>query len=100
MVESNVKQMPDRIEFVPNTTLGRGGYAPCKQDILGGRVEQLDALLILIADTSGEDNPQGFQNLNDSIQAAVLRLASSLATEIHEIHEELFVERFNASPRL
>lgn len=69
-------------------TLGRSGYRPDAKSQLAIRVEQLDALMIVITarDTDGSSDPEeGFGNCNREIQYAVLDLASSLAQEIHEL---------------
>lgn len=95
MAESNVKQLPGRLEFRPHTTLGRNGNVPSKRDRMNERLEHLDALLCLVTNDIGEEEGRGFQNLNTTIQASVLYLASRLATEVHELHTELEIESWN-----
>lgn len=95
MADSNVKQLPERLRFVPGTTLGRSGYIPSKEDQLAMRIEHLDALLCLMTNDLNEEDGHGLLNLNSSIQAAVLHLASSLATEVHELHTELTIANVN-----
>lgn len=83
-----------RFNYVPNKTLGRSGYIEGNQDKLAARVRQLDALLCLVScsDGSSEDGQAGFFSFNQEIQRATLQLASSLATEIHELHEEISIQ--------
>jgi hypothetical protein len=64
----------------------------CKKDIMGERIEHLDALLFLVTNDLDGGEGHGFQNLNKAIQTSVLLLASSLATEIRELNEALEVE--------
>lgn len=91
----------DRFNYVPNTTLGRSGYIEGSHDKLATRVRQLDALLCLVScsDGSCEDGQAGFFSLNKEIQRANLELASSLATEIHELHEEIEMEAIKQKMR-
>lgn len=96
MAKSNVRHMPPHLTFVPGTTLGRNGNIPSKEDRLGEQIEFLDALLCLITNDIGESEESGFQNLNNSIQASVLYLASRMATEVHELHVELMIEKLKA----
>ena len=85
----------DAYKYVPNRTLGRSGYVPSVSDGMHERVNQLDALLCVL--TTGPDGEEGFLNLNNDIQYAVLCLASRLATEINEAQEELMMERIRKS---
>lgn len=96
MAESNVKQLTGRRQFVPGTTLGRSGFVPDKSDLLAMRIEHLDALLCMLTNGLGEEGERSFFDLNNSIQASVLHLASSLATEVHELHTEVCIDEFNA----
>ncbi len=82
-------------DYTPNTTLGRSGHQIDKETRLGERVEQLDALLIVCTVGAADG---GFASCNKEIQMAALRLASDLATEVHELHEEIFLERLRNSP--
>lgn len=84
----------DRFNYVPGKTLGRSGYIEGNHDRLAARIRQLDALLCLVtcSDSSSEDGEVGFFSLNEEIQRTALELASSLATEIHELHEEISVD--------
>lgn len=96
MAASNVRQLPQPVPFVPGTTLGRSGHVPSKCDRLGQRIEFLDALLSLVAIGLHDEDAMGFSQLNSAIQASVLELASSLATEVHELHSEISIDRYNA----
>lgn len=96
MSDSTVRNMTPRLKFVPGTTLGRSGHTPSKEDRLSEEIEFLDALLCLITSDIGEPDSMGFQNQNNSIQASVLHLASRMATEVHELHKALQIEKFNA----
>lgn len=90
--------------YAPNLTLGRSGYVPPTSDRLAESIRQLDALLCLVTTTfdfhtGGDDKPlTPFQNLNNTIQATVLDLASGLATQVHELHEQLQREEASMSP--
>lgn len=95
MAVSTVRQIPERLTFVPHTTMGGNGYAPSLEARLAERIEHLDALLTLVTNEI-EDEGGGFQNLNNTIQAAVLRLASSLASEVNELHKEIETADVNA----
>lgn len=96
MAEQNVKQPSAPLQFAPGTTLGRNGHAPSKCDRLGERIEHLDALLNLVTVGLHDEEAMGFSQLNSSIQASVLELAASLAEEVHELHSEIAIERYNA----
>ena len=80
----------NRFTYVPGKTLGRSGSVEGPDDRLATRARQLDALLCVISCSSHADADEeaSFLNLNQEIQRATLDLASSLATEIHELHEE------------
>ncbi len=75
--------------FVPGRTLGRSGYVPPPIDKMDERIRQLDALMCVLV--SGSTPDEGFQNCNPDIQRTVLELASSLATEIHELRDEIIL---------
>lgn len=93
-IEMADQTVDDRFNYVPGKTLGRSGYIEGNHDKLATRVRQLDALLCLVScsDGSSEDGQAGFFSLNKDIQRATLELASSLATEIHELHEEISIQ--------
>ena len=93
------KTLDDRLAYVPGTTLGRSGYVFSASDRLGMRIAQLDALLCVISVSPESDDDEGFQNCNPQIQFSVLELAGSLATEIHELHEELLLADLRAEHR-
>ena len=78
-----------RLTYIPGKTLGRSGYVDSPAGRLAERVRHLDALLCVITCSDGPDGDDGFLGLNLEIQRATLDLASSLATEIHELHEEV-----------
>ena len=84
----------DQGNYVAGRTLGRSGYVTSVEDQLALNVGHLDALLCFI---TGEDDVKGeltgFWNIDNHIQRTVLHLASRLATEIHEDHEELLRRR-------
>ena len=84
--------LDDTYTFTPWTQLGRRGYVPAKSDQLSRKIEQLDALLAVMA--SGED--EGFQGCTSEIQLTVLHLASDLAAEVHDLHTEVSVEEMCA----
>jgi len=97
MAQTNTKPTPQRLTFVSGTTLGRSGHTPEKADRLSERLEHLDALLCLISgDEFREGHEHGFHALNGSMQSSVLSLASSLATEAHELQKEIKFNGFNA----
>lgn len=77
-------------DYTPGTTLGRTGFAMDEETRLGERIGQLDALMCIV--TAGSEDDHGFQGCNDEIQKTVLSLVSDLATEIHELHEKLFLK--------
>jgi hypothetical protein len=83
--------------YVPGLTLGRSGYVPRPIDKMGERIRQLDALMCTLVSSTTPD--EGFQNCNPDIQRTVLELASSLATEIHELHEEVTLAELAAADR-
>ena len=99
-MEPTLNSAPEagKFAYVPHVTLGRSGLVPGPNDRLGDRIEQLDALLCLVTNSEALDD--GFRSCNEDIQFAVLRLASSLATEIHEIHEELLLTDLAQSAHL
>lgn len=84
------KTSDQRFVYVSGKTLGRSGYVASPSDRLSERVRHLDALMCLITSSDGpdQDDEGGFFSLNREIQRATLELASSLATEVHELHEE------------
>ena len=80
------------MKYVPNRTLGASGYVQGPVDRLAIRVEMLHALLLLITTNSEESEPgAGFEAVNVEIQRCVLRLATELASEVHELHEQVVV---------
>ena len=80
--------LDDTYTFIPGTQLGRSGYVASKADQLGRKIEQLDALLAVLA--SGVD--EGFQGCNSEIQLTVLHLASDLAAEVHDLNTEISLQ--------
>lgn len=90
--------LDDSFSYVPGTPLGRSGYELDKQTRLAIRIEQLDALLVVIC--ASDDNEQGFSNCNSEIQNSVLGLASDLAKEVHELHEQTFLARMRDKERV
>lgn len=87
----------DRSSYLPNRTLGRSGYQSGPVDRLHERANQLDALLCVITSCTAGDEAEGFFNCNNQIQRSVLELASSLATEINEIQEEMSYNSLGAT---
>jgi len=86
--------------FVPGTTFGRSGYQPQAPDELADKIRCLDALMSLITERGGSgDRELALQNLNDDIQTGVLDLVGSLARDIHELHERIFIEDVNERVR-
>lgn len=90
--------LDERMTYVPGKTLGRTGYVSLPPDRLHERIGQLDALLCLVTTSTAQD--EGFQSCNSDIQRTVLELASSLATEIHELHEEVMLAELRAKHEL
>ena len=84
--------------YKPGKTLGRSGYVSDPADRLAERIRYLDALLCLVTAREGLEGgcEAGFGSVNDQIQRSVLDLASSLATEAHELHT--VVELARAAP--
>lgn len=96
MANTTLPQGDARHTYVPNRTLGRSGYIEDKKGQLSGKITHLDALLLLMTMAPDSDDPNDFASVNSDIQSAVLSLASTLASEIHELHEELFISELNA----
>lgn len=82
--------LDDAFTYRPNRTLGQSGYVPGPRERMAERINQLDALLCLL--TAPAVDGEGFQSMNKEIRCSVLELASSLATEVHELHEQLDLE--------
>ena len=51
-------------------------------------MRHLDALMCLVTAVGNGADANGFRNCNVEIQTEVLNLAASLATEIHELHDQ------------
>ena len=87
---------PSKDDFLyePGRTLGRSGYVTPPGDRLAERIRYLDALLCLVTAREAIDEPgEGFGAVNEVIQQSVLDLASSLASEVHELHIEVELAR-------
>ena len=90
-MNASTKTTTSRV-YEPGRTLGRSGYQRDPVSHLCAVLEHLDALLCTISAGGGADGePNDFQRLNNVIQCSVLDLASDLATEAHELHEQLRV---------
>lgn len=74
--------------YEPGRTLGRSldDSNDYDEDRMLDLAEYLDALLCIVTDPSEEPGAApAFQRFNESIRHATLRLASHLATELHEV---------------
>lgn len=85
-------EQANTLTYLPNRTLGRSGFQAGASDRLGETLEHLDALLTLISYPPDTRDLNDFQTLNNEIQLAALHLASRLAFQAHELHEQLLVE--------
>jgi hypothetical protein len=77
----------------PSSTLGRNGNHPEGTDLLAQRLEQLDALLVVLAGVPDAEGLTDFRRLNGQVQQATLDLAADLAQQAHELHTKLLPER-------
>lgn len=85
MQNPNTKAAP--FGQIPVTTLGRKGYVTDNDSLLGDKLSKLDALLCLVSLCPDDlDDGNDFQGMNHHLQLEVLRLASDLAGEAHELH--------------
>ena len=91
--QSNVVQPRS---FQPNRTLGGSGYVPSVADQLSERVAELDALLTVMTTTSDDGSGLAFESLNGQVRMHMMFLAARLAHDVHELHEQLFIEEVNA----
>ena len=83
----------DPFAYTPGVTLGRAGYQETPIERLHRRANQLDALLMVLS-SADEDEDGAFWNFNGDIKRTVLELASSLATEVNELQDEVSKDVF------
>lgn len=85
-------------EFVPGVTLGRSGYILPPADRLAFKIAHLDALLSTLTG-AGDPEDADFFGMNETIQHTLLELASSLAEEIHELHDQVRCQQAQKPPQ-
>lgn len=82
--------------YQPNLTLGGSGYVPCAADQLSERVAELDALMTLLTTLSEDGAGLVLEKFNEQVRLHAMFLAARLAHDVHELHEQLFIEEVNA----